>query len=216
MISDVQTHGRGRAGSSWVSPLGGLWVSIILRPGRRAKGLALIPVIASLAVIETLRDYGVNARIKWPNDIIVNDGKIAGILCESSVSREKFQWVIVGIGVNVNNQPPRMPSQDSKYKAVSMIQISGRETKLSSLAESIRGSLIRHYDKLQAGNEKVLLNEYNAQQTLRNGLLRIAVADKTLEGVAMEIDTEGRLNLETLEGTIHKIRSEDVLLLELL
>lgn len=189
-------------------------MSIILRPIEKAKRLAFIPAMVSLAVVETIAKYGVTGRIKWPNDVMVEDKKLAGILCESSILGARFQWIIVGIGVNVNNPPPRLPSLNSNYEAISMIQITRKETNLSSLAESIRSSVIRDYNDLQSAGETGMLEQYNVQQTLRNCYVRISLPDQILSGVAGQVDAEGRLSLETPDGSTHKIRSENVLLIE--
>jgi len=115
----------------------------------------------------------------------------------------------------VNNPPPHLPCLKSKYKAVSIIQITGEETNLKSLADSIRASVLRHYDKLQAGSDRVMLDEYNVRQMLRNCNVRVSLPNRILEGVATQVDIEGRLNIKTSDGTTHKIRSEDVLLIEI-
>jgi BirA family transcriptional regulator, biotin operon repressor / biotin---[acetyl-CoA-carboxylase] ligase len=214
VIADIQTRGRGRTGSIWISPPGGLWMSIILRPGGRARRLDIIPLMVSLAVVETLRGYGVSGQIKWPNDIMVKDQKLAGILCESSILKDRFRWIIVGIGINVNNLPPELPSLGSKYKGTTMIQIIGKETRLSSLADSIRDSLLRHYHNIQGEGERTILHEYNRQQTLRNRKVRVSLIDHVVEGVAGRVDREGRLSLKSSDGSNYKLRSEEVLQVE--
>ncbi len=191
-------------------------MSIILRPRRRANHLTLTPLIASLAITEALEEYGVNGRIKWPNDVVVNGRKIAGILCESSIAAGRFQWVIVGIGVNANNPPPILTTTKSSYQATSMIQVTGEETNLESLANSLRDLVIQHYDDLLSGGERAMLTEYNAHQMLRDRKLRVSLHDQILEGVAGQVDSEGRLGLQGPDGSTHKIRSEDVLLVETL
>jgi BirA family transcriptional regulator, biotin operon repressor / biotin---[acetyl-CoA-carboxylase] ligase len=190
-------------------------MSLVLRP-RKPKHPDLIPIIAALAVTEALEMHGVKVRIKWPNDIIVNGRKLAGILCESSVVGERFQWVIVGIGINVNNLPPKLPGLASKFQPISIIQITGEEMTLLPLANSIKDALIRHYDNLQAGGDKAILDTYNAQSILRNRNVSVSLQDQTLEGAAGQVDTDGRLSLKSTNGSIHKLRSEDVLLLETL
>lgn len=213
VIADIQTRGKGRAGSKWISPAGGLWMSIILRPESRAKQLYLIPLLASLTITEMLKKYGVTGQIKWPNDVVVDGLKIAGILCESSVAQGRFQWIIIGIGINVNNPPPAV---NSRYRATAMIRFKGEETDLSALTDSIRVSIMQRYGSLLEDGERVMLDEYNALHVLRNHKVRVVLRDHIVEGVARQVDSQGRLSVENSDGTIHKLRSEEVIHIEIM
>ncbi len=107
VIADRQTAGRGRLGRRWASPAGGLWFSLVLRPRippDRAPALALV---AALDWAEVLALRGVPARVKWPNDVWAEGRKIAGILTEMSAEADRVHWLVLGVGVNVNNRPPR-------------------------------------------------------------------------------------------------------------
>src|SRR5690606_30796939 len=103
VVAEEQTQGRGRRGRSWSSPPGkNLYCSLVLRPELPPARAAELTLVAAVALAETLRDAGVNAEIKWPNDVQVGGKKIAGILTELSADTEKVHFVIVGIGVNLN------------------------------------------------------------------------------------------------------------------
>src|SRR6185503_3177186 len=103
VIAREQTSGRGRQGRSWSSPPGeGLYMSLVLRPEVEASQSALITLAAAIAVAESLRlDFDVHGDIKWPNDVLVNGRKICGILVEAAIERNRLQYAVMGIGVNV-------------------------------------------------------------------------------------------------------------------
>lgn len=191
-------------------------MSILLRPEGKILRLNFIPALASLVVLKVLRGLGVEGGIKWPNDVSVEGRKIAGILCESRIRANGVQWVIVGIGVNVNNTPPKIPSPDSKYEAESVISLTGVNTNLALLAQNIRDSMLQHYDQLWRGGETPLLEEYNAHNSLRGRGVRISLFEDVLEGIADGIDADGRLKVRRNDGSSHRIRSEDALQVETL
>lgn len=109
LIAEEQSLGKGRKDNKWVSPPGvGAWMSIVLKPEIESEHICKIPVLVSLALQEMLeKKYGVKTWVKWPNDIIINNKKICGILTESSTKGMLADWVVSGIGINVN--------QDQKF-----------------------------------------------------------------------------------------------------
>lgn len=107
MIADRQRSGRGRRGSSWVSAFGGLWYSLLLRPAGPPSGALAISLVAALDWVDVLRARGVPAAVKWPNDVWADGKKIAGLLVEMSSETDRVEWMVLGVGVNVNNRPPQ-------------------------------------------------------------------------------------------------------------
>lgn len=107
VLAAEQTGGRGSRGNLWVSPAGGLWLSVLLRPDR-SSGLDLLSLRAGLAVSEALSSMGPGApiRVKWPNDLMLGDRKVGGILCEARWQGDALGWVVVGLGLNVTNPVP--------------------------------------------------------------------------------------------------------------
>jgi BirA family biotin operon repressor/biotin-[acetyl-CoA-carboxylase] ligase len=108
VLADVQTAGRGRNGHTWYSPPGGVWLALLLRP--RAAGLGAMSIRAGLVVAdvvdELLGKAAPRTRIKWPNDVLLDDRKLAGVLCEGRWQGDALQWLAVGIGMNVANAIP--------------------------------------------------------------------------------------------------------------
>jgi BirA family transcriptional regulator, biotin operon repressor / biotin---[acetyl-CoA-carboxylase] ligase len=103
VVAEVQTHGRGRLGRSWESPPGGVYLSIILRPDMHPAQVALLTLLAGVAVIRGIKQIsGVDTGLKWPNDIMVSDCKLGGVLCEMEGESEHVDFVVIGIGIDVN------------------------------------------------------------------------------------------------------------------
>ena len=107
VVSRVQTSGRGRLGRRWGSPAGGLWMSLILRPDLPARHASRITPAAAVGVAKALRGFGVEARIKWPNDLLVEGRKICGILAESG-GRRPDNFIVLGVGINANVNPQEL------------------------------------------------------------------------------------------------------------
>ena len=109
VLADTQTGGRGREGRTWVSPCGGLYLSVLLRP--RLEKVGLLPLAAGVAVAEAAGEMGVRAELKWPNDVLVSGRKLAGILSEAASGPGGVEWVALGIGVNVSQDPASLPPE---------------------------------------------------------------------------------------------------------
>jgi len=106
VVAEEQTAGKGRKGDYWHSPRGGLWFTMILRPAVDTQKSPLLSLLTGLAVQRALKRHGVESRIKLPNDVIANGKKLCGILCETRVQGEIIRYILVGVGINVQNDPP--------------------------------------------------------------------------------------------------------------
>jgi BirA family biotin operon repressor/biotin-[acetyl-CoA-carboxylase] ligase len=107
VVAGEQTAGRGSRGRAWHSPPGGLWLSVLYRPGRPA-GIELASLRIGLAVADAIEALGqVSVAIKWPNDLMLGEHKVGGILCEARWQGEALAWIVAGVGVNVTNPRPR-------------------------------------------------------------------------------------------------------------
>jgi len=101
VVADEQTAGRGRRGRTWDSPAGGIYISVVRRPDRPAGDAPLFTLAGAVAVARAARERGIGARIKWPNDVLVDGRKLAGVLVESGTAGDRLAWVVVGVGTNV-------------------------------------------------------------------------------------------------------------------
>jgi BirA family transcriptional regulator, biotin operon repressor / biotin---[acetyl-CoA-carboxylase] ligase len=195
--TDHQTAGRGRLGRRWLEASGtSVMVSVLLRPPaeRRAPELSLVAAIAvALALDDVIGGGGARAQIKWPNDVLLQGRKVAGILAEM-----KGVAVVLGIGINVNQIADELP-EGTKLEAASLRSLDGvvrdRETVLTSLLHR----LDRLYAEWRAGGLEPLRHELAARDYLRGRRIR---AGETA-GVAAGIDPAGRLLVETTAGLVY-------------
>ena len=145
VVTDYQTKGRGRFKRKWLCPRGrGLLFSLILRPSLKASSVSILTHLAAEAVRKTLEErFGLDAKLKRPNDVLVKGRKISGILTESSAYRERLEHVVVGIGLNVNHTPRELVKNATSIYA---------ETKNETNPKEILGPILRHF---QASYEKL-------------------------------------------------------------
>lgn len=206
IISKRQTSGRGRRGRSWESPEGGIAISFILKPDVPPEKSPQMTLISSLAVVETLNlNYPkLNAKIKWPNDILISQKKLSGILTELSADMEKINYVVVGVGININSIPKDLPEN-----ATSLLV----ETKEQIPIKQFLKSFFEHYDKLYDeylnGGIAEIIKRWKKNSDTIGKKVKIIGINENYEGVAKDIDENGALILKTDEKEI-KVYSGDV------
>lgn len=137
----TQTKGRGRNGRNWFSPKGGLWFSILFKPKKVFSDINLYTKISSVALCRFFEKLNLEPFIKWPNDVYIEKKKISGVLTETVISKSQ-KAIIVGIGVNINNDIP----QELKEKAISLKQLTGKEYNLHIVLRRIIGNISRLYN----------------------------------------------------------------------
>jgi len=210
IVADEQTAGRGRLDRGWLSPKGtGLYVSIVLRPSLSQRTLPLITLMTSLAVRDALREMaGIEADIKWPNDVLVGDRKICGILSEV-IETTIGRAVIVGIGINLANNS--FPSELVE-SATAVEAVTGAVPNREQLLELLLQRFADRYDVLRSQNgETATLDAWCHASSFANGK-RVVVLDgqQRCEGVTCGLERDGALRLRTAEGEIRQIRAGDV------
>ena len=210
IIAGEQTAGRGRLERQWVSPKGaGLYFSMILRPQFEQSVWPMLTLMAAVAVRDALLDtYALTTDIKWPNDLMVNDKKLCGILAET-VDTSSGRAVVLGIGVNLKHGSFPVELEEV---ATSVELATGRVSDLEMLIEPLVGSLVRYYEILQltAGPE-VIVREWSARSSYANGKrIRIANGEEVLEGISRGLERGGALRVEMDTGEIKTVRTGDV------
>lgn len=205
VIAKRQSAGRGRHGRAWVSPEGGLYMSLLLRPpsSRRIQTLTLL---ASLAVARGIKNAtGLKVRLRWPNDVMIADGKVAGVIAESSYSGQELSFVTVGIGVNCNT---RVPSADSWSHATDLAKELGCKVDIQKLRDSILEAFGVTHEEWFGGADAVQ-GARSIMETLGKRIVITTKSGETLEGEACGIDSEGGLVVER-GGKEFTLRAEDV------
>jgi BirA family biotin operon repressor/biotin-[acetyl-CoA-carboxylase] ligase len=203
VVADTQSDGRGRLGRDWSSPSGGLYMTALLEAKPHAN---LIPLLSGTAVAETIRYCsGVEAELKWPNDVLIEGRKVAGILVDADWSGDERGFILLGVGVNLNNALP----EDLK-EATTLAEEEGEEIDVPAFL----GSLLENLDDLlltlEADPRKIIARWEGLSETLGK---RIVVQDSSgniTEGIAESIDIDGALIIDCV-GRLVRILSGTVL-----
>ncbi len=153
VYADSQTNGKGRRNNSWVSPCGGLYISFLLRPKNLLSNISSFPLYFALGAINGL-SKAVDARIKHPNDIMVNNKKIGGVLVESRIDGQTIDFVIVGIGLNINSRKNELPES-----ATSLYLETGTIHSIDQILKQTIKEILILYTKIKNGN----IEELNKQ-----------------------------------------------------
>jgi BirA family biotin operon repressor/biotin-[acetyl-CoA-carboxylase] ligase len=208
VISEEQTGGYGRFGRAWYSPEGGLWFSLILFPEIPAHKAPLLSLIASLSVVEAIRNsVSLNPLIRWPNDVLINEKKVCGILSEFEIGENDTSFIIVGIGINVNQTafPP-----DLEEISTSIHKELGQSTSRLLLLQELLWRFEENYTGILRGEEKNLIERIKDYSSLMGKRVTINMNENDLEGEMIDLDDTGRLILRLDNGIIKKVTAGDV------
>jgi BirA family biotin operon repressor/biotin-[acetyl-CoA-carboxylase] ligase len=207
VIAGMQQSGRGRLGRSWLSPEGGLATSIILRPDM--SDLPLLPAITALAVFRTIRALGIEAGIKWPNDILIGGRKVCGILIEHGLNEGVIRYSIVGIGININFDTAQYP--EIAGFATSLSVELGHELPVGQVALRLYRELEVMY--LRRREPDSILTEWAANMITIGKQVKVKLANGDIEGIAEGINRSGYLLLRKDDGSLQEIMAGDVSLI---
>lgn len=209
VLAKIQTAGRGRLGREWYSPEGGVWMSVVLKPDPD-RIIQKITLLTGLSVARTLRTfYDINAVLKWPNDVLVGDKKISGILTEGTFEGEVPLYVVVGIGLNANMEPESLP-KTLRLEAVSMKALLQKEVSIIELVRRLLKTLDQDYQSFKGSKEEELWNQYKKLCATIGTDVRVEVDEgEVYEGRAEGISPEGGLILRTEDGYNVTILSGD-------
>lgn len=193
VLAGEQTGGRGRKGSSWASPAGGLWLSVVLRPDLPLAAWPLIGFAAGAGAAAALESVaGQTVQLKWPNDLILDGQKVGGILVESA-----GDVAILGIGINVNFGKDALP-EDVRRGATTVLASLGREVELAVLTRAILEQVEYFYDVMHR-DPKAVLRAWRMRSFLTGRLVQVS-GTHVLEGVAEDVDDSGALLIRTASG----------------
>ena len=209
VLAREQTAGRGRQGREWSSPAGaGLYLSVILRPEIRAAESAGLTLAAAVAVAETLKlDFQVECDIKWPNDVLVSGRKICGILVESAVEKDRLQYAVMGIGVNVAQ---RGFPQAIGNSATSVSLETSRSVTPEEFVRPLLERLQRWYETAVSRPRLVSARWEALSSYARGCAVRVESSDWSIEGVTRGLTDTGALIVELAGGETREIVSGEV------
>jgi BirA family transcriptional regulator, biotin operon repressor / biotin---[acetyl-CoA-carboxylase] ligase len=207
VIADQQTTGRGRLKRAWVSPQGNIAVTVVLYPAR--KNLHFLTMLASLAVRYSIeKTTKLKCQLKWPNDVLINNKKVCGILLESQANADSVDYAVIGIGINVNMKLADYPEITSI--ATSLTNEAGREISRLDLLRNLFIEMEKLYLRLQAGES--LLSEWRDNLITLGKNVRVRSNEDVFEGIAESVAEDGSLLLRCPDGNLMKFMAGDVTL----
>lgn len=211
VLTEQQTAGRGRMARKWDSAAKkGIWMSVILRPQVAPHKAPQFTLVAAVSVIRAIEEVtGVLAEIKWPNDILIEGKKCTGILTELQSDADGIQALIIGIGLNVNQDPEDF-DEEVREIATSLRMASGKPVNRVELVAALLYHLEQFSEMYIDHGFKPLKLMWESYSTTIGKPVRARMAKQTLEGIAEGITDEGVLLLRTGDGALHEIYSADI------
>jgi BirA family biotin operon repressor/biotin-[acetyl-CoA-carboxylase] ligase len=195
IIAGIQTRGRGRLGRKWLSSKGGIWLSIILKPKMLPNIATIITSIVGIAVHKTLCTDGIDLRLKWPNDIMVDDKKLGGILTEIGTELNTINYLLIGVGINVNNNLSDFPAE-IRDKVTTLKVLKGTELSRAYIISQFLEEFEDMYNTLDRGEYSTIFREWKNLSDTLGRKVKVVTENKIYEGVAMDIDADGSLVLK--------------------
>jgi BirA family biotin operon repressor/biotin-[acetyl-CoA-carboxylase] ligase len=194
VLADRQTGGRGRLDREWISPSGGIWLSLLVRPDTLPQHAPAYTLAAATATTRAVRECGVDATIKWPNDVQLGERKLAGVLTEMQGETDRISWLVVGIGLNANLDPDELPA----------------ETAATSLQAAVGGvnrrivtqEIIERFWELVTAERGEITDGWRELNSTLGQRVRIETPGETIIGDAVDVSYPGTLVVETDTGCV--------------
>lgn len=211
VIAEEQTKGRGRQGRRWNSPAReGVYLSILLRPKTIPSQILQIPLITGVAVAKAIKKVTpLQPRLKWPNDIMLGEKKVGGVLTEMRAERDRINHVILGIGVNVNTPKLLLP-ESIRATATSLAEECGEYVSRITLVQTLLAELEALYSQFLVSGFSRIREEWKALNNTLSSRVRVSSGEEEIEGEALDIDQNGFLVIRDKKGDIKRIISGDV------
>lgn len=209
LIAREQTAGKGRLGRSWVSTEGeGLYMSILIRPDIAVEKAPLLSLIMGLAAARAVKDVtGIEAKLKWPNDLVIDGKKVAGILAASEIKNGNLDFVVIGIGVNMFQE--QFPEEIAA--TATSLKLSGGTFIREDLENSIVKSFNRYYDNfIHEESFRAFMDEYNSLTVNVDRRVKVIEPGNEYEAESMGVNEDGELIVRFDNGEIRSIRSGEV------
>ncbi|MCC5844178.1 MAG: biotin--[acetyl-CoA-carboxylase] ligase [Verrucomicrobia bacterium] len=212
VTAEVQMAGRGRRGRSWFGQQGdSLMVSLLLRPPLSPAKCGLLPLLAAVAAREALTELGVEGvGIKWPNDLILDGRKLAGILCEISSDFDSVSHAVIGLGMNVNTRKKTFP-EAVRDLACSLRTVTGREWSRADILERYLRQMDAYLNEAWQGDFSRVLADWRAGSVTLGRSIEVTMPDGSLvKGKALDVDVSGALVFQSSAGEIRHLTGGEV------
>lgn len=208
-VTEFQSAGKGRLGRRWQAQTGSsVMMSLLLRPDFEPQNASMLTLVMGISVAQAIEKLGIDVSIKWPNDVVVSRKKICGVLTEMRLDGMKIRDVIIGTGINVDQE---YIEQDLQDKATSLYLETGKHYERTDLISFVMEAFEENYEKfIQTCDLSAMLNEYNRLLANRDQEVRILDKKEPWEGTALGINAQGELLVKDGEGRIQTVRAGEV------
>ena len=210
LISEIQTKARGRLGKKWESPEGGIWMSLILRPKVPPARIGLITIATGVAIAKSIRSLGLDAKIKWPNDVLIHGDKISGVLTEVNATFNEIDWVVVGIGIDSNLKLEDFP-EDIRVGTTTLNEELPTDIDENELIAIFLGEFEKVYKLYKDSEIEAILKDWrDLSDTIGKYVNITQTGGKITQGYVVGINNEGSLIIEKKDGSLEKIISGEL------
>jgi len=215
VIADQQTAGKGRLGRVWLSPAGvNLYLSVVLRPAISPVAACQLTFLSVVAVARAIESCTALApQIKWPNDILIGGKKVAGLLNEMNAETEKVNFVVLGIGVNLNMRLAQLDESVLRHPATSLLEAGGEEVDRLDFTRTLLKELDGLYHRFLTEGEGAIRAEWLERSAMRGRRVKVNCGEREFTGRVTGVDTFGALLVELTDGTLETVLSGDVALI---
>jgi BirA family transcriptional regulator, biotin operon repressor / biotin---[acetyl-CoA-carboxylase] ligase len=211
ILSDSQRKGIGRRGNRWISPKGGIWLSIILSSTLHPSRITLFSFCASVAVSEAIdKCTGIKSRLKWPNDVMIEGKKVSGILVDASVDADSIEYIIIGIGVNANVKAAdiekKIKDHEQPYPVTSLQEQLGTSCNTIEIIKCILQMFDKHYSRIETDSNYPILHKWRERaEPLMCRSVQISHGANLYAAKVVDLDEDGSLIVMHKDNRLEKI-----------
>lgn len=214
VVAETQRAGRGRLGRAWSSPAGGIWFSLLLRPRLLPSAAAMLTLGAAVAAAEATEAVaGITCGIKWPNDLLVNGRKVAGILTEMSAELDQLNYIVLGVGLNANFAAALLPD-GLLVRATTLMEEKGEKISRAAWLGAFLNRCEHWRRLLETGARQRLISAWRSRSVTLGQSVTVTTPAARFSGRAVDIDSDGALVVETEDGARVRVAAGDVTLRE--
>jgi BirA family biotin operon repressor/biotin-[acetyl-CoA-carboxylase] ligase len=212
IIAGQQKSGRGRQDRKWLSPKGGIWLSVVLRRRISTSKITLLPFAAALAVCDAIKKTTqLDAKLRWPNDVTISGKKVAGILIDISMEGEGINYAVIGIGINANVDSSEISSHLEKdIKVTSLSDELGHKTSILGLTKVILERLEYYYMELKRCAPHTIIEKWKKNSDILHQKVAVMQNNRTIQGIAADVKDDGSLLVRTYECDNINVVASDI------
>ena len=214
IVAAKQTGGKGRDGRKWMSPKGGIWISIILHPKFDISITTLFPIASSLALSLAIEKiFSIKPELKWPNDLTIKDKKVAGMLVDVSLESNRIENLVLGVGINFDvnaKQIEKSLKGTPNFYGVSSLSDQKQNIKPIQLVQTFLLELEKIYKALNEKQIKKIISEWTSRSSTIGKNVELNTTDSKIKGKAIKIDDDGAL-IVSENNKIHKVIAGDII-----